>query len=200
MKLCFATNNVHKVKEIQALLGGSFTLLSLADIGCTEELAEDQDTLEGNSLQKARYVFEKYKVPCFADDTGLEVEALNGEPGVYSARYAGEQRNSQDNIALLLQNLQGKENLKARFRSVITLISAAGTNQFEGILNGVITFEPHGTQGFGYDPVFIPEHYTQTLAELELSEKNKISHRARAVQKLVLFLRDRVSQNSTLSD
>lgn len=200
MKLCFATNNVHKVKEIQALLGGSFTLLSLADIGCTEELAEDQDTLEGNSLQKARYVFEKYKVPCFADDTGLEVEALNGEPGVYSARYAGEQRNSQDNIALLLQNLQGKENLKARFRSVITLISAAGTNQFEGILNGVITFEPRGTQGFGYDPVFIPEHYTQTLAELELSEKNKISHRARAVQKLVLFLRDRVSQNSTLSD
>lgn len=200
MKLCFATNNVHKVKEIQALLGGSFTLLSLADIGCTEELAEDQDTLEGNSLQKARYVFEKYQVPCFADDTGLEVEALNGEPGVYSARYAGEQRNSQDNIALLLQNLQGKENLKARFRSVITLISAAGTNQFEGILNGVITFEPRGTQGFGYDPVFIPEHYTQTLAELELSEKNKISHRARAVQKLVLFLRDRVSQNSTLSD
>ncbi len=200
MKLCFATNNVHKVKEIQALLGGSFTLLSLADIGCTEELAEDQDTLEGNSLQKARYVFEKYKVPCFADDTGLEVEALNGEPGVYSARYAGEQRNSQDNIALLLQNLQGKENLKARFRSVITLISAAGTNQFEGILNGVITFEPRGTQGFGYDPVFIPEHYTQTLAELELSEKNKISHRARAVQKLVLFLRDRVSQNGTLSD
>lgn len=200
MKLCFATNNVHKVREIQALLGGSFTLLSLADIGCTEELAEDQDTLEGNSLQKARYVFEKYQVPCFADDTGLEVEALNGEPGVYSARYAGEQRNSQDNIALLLQNLQGKENLKARFRSVITLISAAGTNQFEGILNGVITFEPRGTQGFGYDPVFIPEHYTQTLAELELSEKNKISHRARAVQKLVLFLRDRVSQNSTLSD
>lgn len=200
MKLCFATNNVHKVKEIQALLGGSFTLLSLADIGCTEELAEDQDTLEGNSLQKARYVFEKYQVPCFADDTGLEVEALNGEPGVYSARYAGEQRNSQDNIALLLQNLQGKENLKARFRSVITLISAAGTNQFEGILNGVITFEPRGTQGFGYDPVFIPEHYTQTLAELELSEKNKISHRARAVQKLVLFLRERVSQNGTLSD
>lgn len=194
MKLCFATNNVHKVKEIQALLGGSFTLLSLADIGCTEELAEDQDTLEGNSLQKARYVFEKYKVPCFADDTGLEVEALNGEPGVYSARYAGEQRNSQDNIALLLQNLQGKENLKARFRTVITLISTAGTNQFEGILNGAITFEPRGTQGFGYDPVFIPEHYTQTLAELELSEKNKISHRARAVQKLVLFLRDGVSK------
>lgn len=189
MTLCFATNNTHKVKEIQTLLGNSFTLLSLADIGCNEELAEDQHTLEGNSLQKAQYVFDNYNVACFADDTGLEVEALNGEPGVYSARYAGAQRNSTDNIELLLQNLRGKENLKARFRTLVTLITEKGTHQFEGILNGEITFEPRGTQGFGYDPVFVAEGYTQTLAQLELSEKNKISHRARAVQKLVLFLR-----------
>lgn len=191
MKLCFATNNIHKVKEIQALLGNSFTLLSLADIGCAEELAEDQDTLEGNSLQKAQYVFDHYNVACFADDTGLEVEALNGEPGVYSARYAGAQRNSDDNIELLLKNLRGKENLKARFRTVVTLITEKGTLQFEGILTGEITFDKRGTQGFGYDPVFVAEGYTQTLAQLELSEKNKISHRARAVQKLVLFLRNR---------
>lgn len=192
MTLCFATNNVHKVNEIQALLGNSFNLQSLIDIGCTEELAEDQDTIEGNSLQKAQYVFDKYKVACFADDTGLEVEALNGAPGVYSARYAGEQRNAGDNIRLLLKNLQGKENLNARFRTVVTLISEKGMHQFEGILNGVITFEPRGTQGFGYDPVFVPEGFTQTLAEFQLSAKNKISHRARAVQKLVLFLKNSV--------
>lgn len=194
MKLCFATNNIHKVKEIQALLGNSFTLLSLSDIGCAKELAEDQDTLEGNSLQKAQYVFDNYNVACFADDTGLEVEALNGEPGVYSARYAGQQRNAEDNMQLLLKNLQDQSNLKARFRTVVTLITEKGTHQFEGILNGAITFEPRGTQGFGYDPVFVPEGYNQTLAELELIEKNKISHRAHAVQKLVLFLKDGASK------
>ena len=192
MTLCFATNNVHKVNEIQALLGNSFNLQSLIDIGCTEELAEDQDTIEGNSLQKAQYVFDKYKVACFADDTGLEVEALNGAPGVYSARYAGEQRNAGDNIRLLLKNLQGKENLNARFRTVVTLITEKGMHQFEGILKGAITFEQRGTQGFGYDPVFVPEGFTQTLAEFQLSAKNKISHRARAVQKLVLFLKNSV--------
>ncbi|HNQ13598.1 MAG: RdgB/HAM1 family non-canonical purine NTP pyrophosphatase [Bacteroidetes bacterium OLB12] len=189
MTLCFATNNTHKIKEIQALLGNSHQLLSLRDIGCTEELAEDQETLEGNSLQKAEYVFQHYKVACFADDTGLEVEALNGAPGVYSARYAGDQRQPADNMQLLLKNLQGEKNLKARFRTVITLITKKGTHQFEGILNGTITFEQRGTQGFGYDPVFVPEGYAQTLAELSLDEKNKISHRARAVQKLVLFLK-----------
>ncbi|HNU43644.1 MAG TPA: non-canonical purine NTP diphosphatase [Cyclobacteriaceae bacterium] len=189
MTLCFATNNTHKIKEIQALLGNSHQLLSLRDIGCTEELAEDQETLEGNSLQKAEYVFQHYKVACFADDTGLEVEALNGAPGVYSARYAGDQRQPADNMQLLLKNLQGEKNLKARFRTVITLITKKGTHQFEGILNGTITFEQRGTQGFGYDPVFVPEGYEQTLAELSLDEKNKISHRARAVQKLVLFLK-----------
>ncbi len=189
MTLCFATNNTHKIKEIQALLGNSHQLLSLRDIGCTEELAEDQETLEGNSLQKAEYVFQHYKVACFADDTGLEVEALKGAPGVYSARYAGDQRQPADNMQLLLKNLQGEKNLKARFRTVITLITKKGTHQFEGILNGTITFEQRGTQGFGYDPVFVPEGYAQTLAELSLDEKNKISHRARAVQKLVLFLK-----------
>ena len=189
MTLCFATNNTHKIKEIQALLGNSHQLLSLRDIGCTEELAEDQETLEGNSLQKAEYVFQHYKVACFADDTGLEVEALKGAPGVYSARYAGDQRQPADNMQLLLKNLQGEKNLKARFRTVITLITKKGTHQFEGILNGTITFEQRGTQGCGYDPVFVPEGYAQTLAELSLDEKNKISHRARAVQKLVLFLK-----------
>jgi XTP/dITP diphosphohydrolase len=189
MTLCFATNNTHKVKEIQALLGNSFNLQSLNDIGCEEELVEDQDTIEGNSLQKAQYVFDHYQVACFADDTGLEVEALNGEPGVYSARYAGEQRNAEDNMRLLLKNLKDKSNLNARFRTVITLITQAGTHQFEGILNGTITSDKRGTQGFGYDPVFVPEGYQQTLAELDLDEKNKISHRARAVQKLVLFLK-----------
>ncbi|MBX2896651.1 MAG: non-canonical purine NTP diphosphatase [Cyclobacteriaceae bacterium] len=189
MTLCFATNNTHKVKEIQALLGNSFNLQSLNDIGCTEELAEDQDTIEGNSLQKAQYVFDHYQVACFADDTGLEVEALKGAPGVYSARYAGTQRNADDNMQLLLKNLQGKDNLSARFRTVITLITPTGTHQFEGILNGTITFDKRGTQGFGYDPVFVPDGYKQTLAEFNLEEKNKISHRARAVEKLVLFLK-----------
>jgi XTP/dITP diphosphohydrolase len=190
MKLCFATNNPNKVKEIQALLGNSFTLQGLSDIGCVEELAEDRDTIEGNSLQKAQYVFDHYHVHCFADDTGLEVEALQGAPGVYSARYAGEQRNADDNIQLLLKNLQGKSNLNARFRTVITLITTSGTHQFEGILRGEITFDKRGTQGFGYDPVFVPEGYTKTLAQLDLAEKNTISHRARAVQKLVLFLKE----------
>jgi XTP/dITP diphosphohydrolase len=189
MTLCFATNNTHKINEIQALVDNAHQLLSLSDIGCDEELAEDQATIKGNSHQKAQYVFDHYQIACFADDTGLEVEALNGEPGVYSARYAGPQRNAEDNMQLLLKNLQGKKNLEARFRTVITLITPTGTHQFEGILNGTITFDKRGTQGFGYDPVFVPEGYTQTLAELDLTEKNKISHRARAVQKLVLFLK-----------
>lgn len=189
MTLCFATNNIHKVKEIQALVGNAHQLLSLRDVGCEEELAEDQDTIEGNSLQKAQYVFDHYQVACFADDTGLEVEALNGEPGVFSARYAGSQRNADDNMQLLLKNLKDKSNLNARFITVITLITQSGTHQFEGILNGTITFDKRGTQGFGYDPVFVPDGYRQTLAELDLDEKNKISHRARAIQKLVLFLK-----------
>lgn len=196
MTLCFATNNQHKIKEVQALLGSDFTLVGLADIGCTEELAEDQTTLEGNSLQKAKYVFDRYHVSCFADDTGLEVEALRGAPGVYSARYAGQQRNAFDNMKLLLENLRDSKNRKARFRTVITLREPSGQLQFEGILNGAIIGEPRGAEGFGYDPVFLPEGYTKTLAEMALNEKNTISHRARAIEKLVTHLKQRNLSNA----
>jgi len=188
-RLTVATNNRHKVDEILALLGNEFELLTLADIGCHEELAEDQDTLEGNSFQKASYVFEKYNEDCFADDTGLEVDALNGEPGVYSARYAGAQRNSEDNINLLLKNLSGEQNRKGRFRTVVTLIRKDGVHQFEGKVEGRILSERKGNGGFGYDPVFVPDGFTETLAEMTMEEKNRISHRARAVQKLVEFLK-----------
>lgn len=196
MTLCFATNNQHKIKEVQALLGSDFTLVGLADIGCTEELAEDQTTLEGNSLQKAKYVFDRYHVSCFADDTGLEVEALRGAPGVYSARYAGQQRNAFDNMKLLLENLRDSKNKKARFRTVITLMEPSSQLQFEGILNGAIIGEPRGAEGFGYDPVFLPEGYTKTLAEMALNEKNTISHRARAIEKLVTHLKQRNLSNA----
>jgi XTP/dITP diphosphohydrolase len=187
--LCFATNNEHKRAEIQALLGNDYTVVGLKEIGCEEELAEDQPTLEGNSLQKAAYVFDHYKVSCFADDTGLEVEELNGEPGVYSARYAGSQRNADDNMNLLLANLSKSENKKAQFRTVITLITPQEKKQFEGVLKGTIINDKRGTGGFGYDPVFVPEGETKTLAEMTMAEKNLLSHRARAVQKLVLHLR-----------
>lgn len=158
------------------------------DIGCTEELAEDQDTIEGNSFQKAHYVHKHYHVDCFADDTGLEVEALNGEPGVDSAHYAGPQRSHDDNINLLLLNLAGKSNRKARFRTIITLILDNKVHTFEGIVNGSILTERRGSDGFGYDPVFLPEGYSKTLAEMSMDEKNQISHRAVAVRKLVNFL------------
>ena len=184
-----ATNNPHKLEEIRPLLEPDFQILSLQDIGCFEELPETQDTIAGNSLQKARYVFEKYQYACFADDTGLEVEALGGAPGVYSARYAGEQRNSNDNIALLLQNLVGQQNRKARFRTVISLIGPEGIQAFEGIVNGTILTEKRGTSGFGYDPVFQPEGYSKTFAEMTLTEKNLLSHRAIAIQQLVAFLK-----------
>lgn len=189
MELCFATNNAHKLEEIRAILGDTIAVRSLNDIGCHEELAEDQDTLEGNSLQKAKYVFDQYGIACFADDTGLEVEALNGEPGVYSARYAGPQRDSADNIALLLNNLQGKTNRRARFRTVITLVRPDNTQPFEGIVTGTIISTPRGEGGFGYDPVFLPDGYSKTLAEMSMAEKNQISHRARAIEKLVAFLK-----------
>jgi XTP/dITP diphosphohydrolase len=188
IKLCFATNNAHKVAEIQAQLGASFELLSLKAIGCEEELAETGTTLEANSLQKAQYVFDNYQIDCFADDTGLEVEALSGEPGVYSARYAGEHRNSTDNMALLLSKLQGNTNRNARFRTVITLIQAGVMTQFEGIVEGTIIEELKGTEGFGYDPIFIPNGYDRTFAEMSMEEKGQISHRGRAFQQLVSFL------------
>lgn len=187
--LCFATNNDHKRAEIQALLGNDYKVVGLKEIGCEEELAEDQSTLEGNSLQKAAYVFDHYKVSCFADDTGLEVEALSGEPGVYSARYAGSQRNADDNMNLLLANLSKVENKKAQFRTVITLITQENRKQFEGVLKGTIIEEKRGTGGFGYDPIFVPEGETKTLAEMTMKEKNLLSHRARAIEKLVLYLK-----------
>lgn len=158
------------------------------DIGCTEELAEDQDTLQGNAWQKAQYVFARYKTPCFADDTGLEVETLGGAPGVFSARYAGPHRNPQDNIRLLLQNMAGHAHRAARFRTVICLMADEQPRYFEGVLPGTIGWEPKGHHGFGYDPVFVPDGHTQTLAELTFAEKNKISHRARAMHAFVAYL------------
>lgn len=189
MKICFATNNLHKLDEVRHLLGGSIDLVGLKDIGCEEELPEEQDTLEGNSLQKAQYVFDNYGVSCFADDTGLEVEALGGAPGVYSARYAGEQRKSDDNIELLLKNLADKNNRKARFRTVFTLVTPSITKQFEGIVEGEILKVRRGDGGFGYDPIFLPAEVNQTMAELSMEAKNEISHRGRATRKLVEYLR-----------
>lgn len=188
MKVCFATNNAHKLHEIQLLLGEKFEVLSLSDIGCEEELPETRDTLEGNSLQKAQYVWDQYQVNCFADDTGLEVAALDGEPGVYSARYAGPQRNNQDNIQLVLQKLSDKPDRSAQFKTIITLILNGEVNQFEGIVKGRIINELRGTAGFGYDAVFMPDGCDRTFAQMETTEKGAISHRGRAVEKLVAFL------------
>lgn len=189
MRLCFATNNQHKLKEVRALLKNSSSILSLSDIGCVEELAEEQNTIPGNSFQKAKYVFQKYKVSCFADDSGLEVDALNGEPGVDSAHYAGPQRSFEDNMNLLLKNMDGQSQRGAQFRTVITLVTTQTTKQFEGVLRGQILFNKRGNGGFGYDPIFLPDGYSRTLAEMSLDEKNKISHRSIAVAKLVEYLR-----------
>jgi XTP/dITP diphosphohydrolase len=188
VELFFATNNKHKIEEMSALLGSSFLLRGLDEIDCFVDLPETQSTLEGNALQKARYVFDHFRVRCFADDTGLEVEVLDHAPGVYSARYAGEQKNSEDNINLLLKNLQGVTNRKARFRTVIALVESDKPKFFEGIVQGEITLEKRGNLGFGYDPVFKPAGYDKTFGEMTLEEKNKISHRALAVKKLVDYL------------
>lgn len=189
-ELCFATNNIHKIEEVRQIVKPDFLILSLRDIGCFDELSETGQTLEANSLQKAGYIVHKYNIPCFADDSGLEVEALNGEPGVFSARYAGEQKNDQDNISLLLKKLNGIHNRKARFRTVITLADKKGFKNFEGVISGAILNEPRGRGGFGYDPVFLPEGYHLTFAEMSAEEKNAISHRALAMQKLSQFLRE----------
>lgn len=188
-KLVFATNNAHKLEEVSNMLNGKIELLSLKDIHCTDDIPETGTTLEENAWQKAQYIRQHYQLDCFADDTGLEVEALNGEPGVYSARYAGGAgHDSVANMKKLLTKMEGVENRKARFRTVIALIKDGKTYEFEGIVNGTITTEPHGEGGFGYDPVFVPEGYEQTFAQLG-EVKNTISHRARAVQKLVDFLK-----------
>ena len=187
-KFVFATNNAHKLEEVTAILGNKIELLSMKDINCHADIPETADTLEGNALLKARYIFENYQLDCFADDTGLEVEALNGAPGVYSARYAGDAHNSEANMKKLLQDMEGIENRKAQFRTVFALIINGKEHLFEGIVKGEITKHRHGTSGFGYDPVFIPEGYTQTYDEMGNELKNKISHRALATNKLCNFL------------
>lgn len=188
MKLVFATNNQHKLHEIKHLLDDSIELLSLNDIHCFEDIPENQDTLEGNAAEKSFFVYNKYGVNCFADDTGLEIEALNGEPGVYSARYAGEAKNPENNMNLVLDKLSIINNRKARFRTVISLVLDGRETQFEGIVEGHILREKRGTTGFGYDPIFQPVESNLSFAEMSLEEKNKISHRGRAVQKLVDYL------------
>lgn len=188
MKICFATNNIKKLQEIRSLLGPGWQVLSLEEIGCHEELPETGDTLAANSAQKARWVWDHYAIECFADDTGLEVDALAGEPGVYSARYAGPQRSNQDNMQLLLQKLQGEKNRSARFKTVLTFISAQEQQQFQGEVQGNILQAARGTQGFGYDPLFVPEGHERSFAEMSMEEKNALSHRARAMHKLVEFL------------
>ncbi|WP_299584405.1 non-canonical purine NTP diphosphatase [uncultured Sunxiuqinia sp.] len=190
MKLVFATNNPHKLRELQQLLGDEIQLLSLADIGCNEEVPENQETLEGNAAEKSFFVFEKYGFNCFADDTGLEVDALNGEPGVYSARYAGEARCAEANMARLLDQLQGREDRTARFRTVISLIIDGKETQFEGIVEGQILKEKQGDAGFGYDPVFQPDGFSASFAAMDANQKNQISHRGRAVEKLVAYLKN----------
>ncbi len=193
MTLCFATNNLHKLEEVRQIVGNDFRIVSLAEINCFEELPETRDTLEGNSLQKAEYVWERFHISCIADDTGLEVEALNGAPGVFSARYAGEQKSSDDNISLLLQNLEKETNRTARFRTVITLIGLGPEPlYFDGVINGTIIRERRGSAGFGYDPVFVPQGYKATFAEMPAAEKNSLSHRSIAVKKLGAYLRNQL--------
>ncbi|MDE5594229.1 MAG: non-canonical purine NTP diphosphatase [Muribaculaceae bacterium] len=184
-KIVFATNNSHKLEELRKLTEGKIEILSLKDINCDDDIPETADTLEGNALIKARWVKNRYGYDCFADDTGLEVEALNGAPGVYSARYAGDGHDSQANMKLLLSNMTDKDNRKARFRTVVALIEGDDERLFEGIVNGLITYEPKGTSGFGYDPIFQPEGHDVTFAEMNAEDKNSISHRGRAVAKLI---------------
>ncbi|MGM9799535.1 MAG: non-canonical purine NTP diphosphatase [Muribaculaceae bacterium] len=189
-KIVFATNNAHKLEEIRRIVGDSLAVLSLSDIGCNVDIPENEDTLEGNAMAKARYVKEHYGYDCFADDTGLEVEALGGAPGVHSARYApGTSHDSQANMALLLQNMNGEENRRARFRTVIALIQGSEETMVEGIVEGDILTEQHGDSGFGYDPIFRPIESDLTFAQMSADEKNLISHRGRATAKLLKILK-----------
>ncbi len=188
MKLVFASNNKNKIQEIQALVPKNIQIVSLEDIGCTEDIPETADTIEGNAILKANFVTEKYGYNCFADDTGLEVDALNGAPGVYSARYAGEQKDANDNMDKLLSELEDKSNRKANFKTVIALNLNGKQNLFTGIINGKIIKEKIGTNGFGYDPIFVADGYEKTFAELTMEEKSTISHRGIAVKELILFL------------
>ncbi len=189
-KLVFATNNNHKLKELMQILPSEFELLSLNDIGCTDEIPETGPTLEVNAAQKSFYIWDKYGINCFADDTGLEIEALGNEPGVFSARYAGEEKSTVANKQKVLENMKNESNRKARFRCVISLIIDGKEKQFEGIVDGQILTENHGEAGFGYDPIFIPDGFSLSFAEMSADDKNKISHRGRAVMKLVEYLKD----------
>ncbi len=188
MKLVFATNNQNKINEIQGLIPETITVLSLKDIGCLEDIPETQPTIKGNAVQKATYVKENYGYNCFADDTGLEIESLNNEPGVFSARYAGEKRDANDNMNLVLKNLENKPNRNAKFKTVIALQIEDNSNTFEGICKGEITETKHGEKGFGYDPIFKPNGQNNTFAEMDLDLKNKIGHRGKAVALLVDYL------------
>ena len=188
MQLVFATNNLNKLKEVQSLIPASIKLLSLKDIGCFEDVPETKHTIKGNAIQKAEYIKEHYGYDCFADDTGLEVEALNNEPGVFSARYAGPQRDANDNMDLLLTNLKEKPNRNAQFKTVVSLHLNGELKTFTGICKGEITLDKKGNQGFGYDPIFMPKGFTETFAEIDLKLKNEIGHRGKAVLLLVDFL------------
>jgi XTP/dITP diphosphohydrolase len=189
-KLVFATNNDHKLKELRQILSSEFELLSLGDIGCTDDIPETGNTLEDNASQKSFYIWDKYGINCFADDTGLEIEALGNEPGVYSARYAGEGRNATDNMMMVLEKMKNQVNRKARFRCVISLIIDGAESQFEGIVEGKILAQQMGVAGFGYDPIFKADGYDQSFAQMSAQDKNLISHRGRAVQKLVDYLKN----------
>jgi XTP/dITP diphosphohydrolase len=189
MKIVFATNNKNKILEVQSMLPDNIEIISLESIGCFEDIPETAATIEGNAIQKANYITKKYGCNCFADDTGLEVEALNGEPGVYSARYAGEQRSSDDNMTKLLFHLKNKANRKAQFKTVICLNLEGEQHLFTGIAKGEIIKEKIGNQGFGYDPIFKPEGFFETFAQISLEEKSKISHRGIATQQLIAFLK-----------
>ena len=186
-KIVFATNNIHKLDELRKLTEGKIEILSLNDIGCHDDIPETAETLEGNASIKARWIKDKYGYDCFADDTGLEVYILGGAPGVYSARYAGNEHDSQANMKLLLENMKDKENRKARFRTVIILVEGDEEHKFEGIVEGEITMSPKGDSGFGYDPIFKPENSQLTFAEMSAEEKNSISHRGRAVAKMMVY-------------
>ncbi|MCK9304077.1 MAG: RdgB/HAM1 family non-canonical purine NTP pyrophosphatase [Bacteroidales bacterium] len=188
MDIIFATNNLHKLREAQEILGEGFRILTPRMLGIEEEIPEDAPTLEGNAFIKSKFIWDKVHLPCFADDTGLEVKSLNGAPGVFSARYAGTEQNSKNNVIKLLKELQGVKVRDARFRTSVALILDGKTYTFEGLLNGKISLAPSGYEGFGYDPVFIPEGYNCSLAELSPGEKNRISHRADALNKLMLFI------------
>jgi XTP/dITP diphosphohydrolase len=192
MRLIFATHNRNKAIEIQKILVNNIQVYTLEDIGFQEEIPEDQSTIEGNSAFKAQFIYENFKENCFADDTGLEIEALNGRPGVHSARYGGDLKDAEANMNRVLQELNGTSNRNARFKTVISLIIDGQIHQFEGLVNGRIIEEKKGSKGFGYDPIFIPENESKTFAEMELNEKNKFSHRARAIEKMISFLNQKI--------